>query len=82
MATQAQAVAEMSQMPGTGFLAGLIEANELARDLKINRDTLSRITKNPRLGFPKSFTLGQVTYYNARAVRRWVAARAELEIVD
>ncbi len=80
MAIQAHAGArDMNSAPAAEFLRGLIEANELAGALNVNRDTLSRMTRNPRLGFPKSFTLGQSTYYNASAVRRWVAEQAGLE---
>lgn len=67
-------------MPASEFLRGLVEAYDLARGLGVNRDTLARMTKNEKLGFPKPFTLGQATYYSVSAVRRWIAEQAGLDV--
>lgn len=73
------AVANSLSAPATEFFRGLIEGNELSRQIGVNRDTISRMSKNPKSGFPKPFKFGQSTYYSISAVRRWIAEQVGIE---
>lgn len=80
MTTQTQILAdEANPAVASDFLRGLIEANELARALGINRDTLARMTKDANLAFPQPFSLGRATYYSISSVKLWVASQAGLD---
>lgn len=60
MAIHAHAVAhDMNSVPAAEFLRGLIEANELARALNVNRDTLSRMTRSNPDAMTERFLIAQ-----------------------
>lgn len=55
----------------------LLTAAEVARLLRVDPATVTRIERDPESGFPRAFVPGKrKRFYPAAAVREWIAARS------